>query len=64
MSEQCVCLMRNLKFSQRTELKAKVFLMVWKESVNTEADTLGSGVELEAWERENLVSKGLLLSPL
>lgn len=37
--------------------------MVWKESVNTEADTFGSGTELEVWERENLISKGSILSP-
>lgn len=34
--------------------------MVWEERVNTETDTLGSGSELEAGERENLVSKGFL----
>ena len=38
--------------------------MVWKENVNTGTDTFGSGCELEAWERENLLSKGFLLSPL
>lgn len=60
MSEQCVCSMRNLKFSK---MKNRAEGQWSGRRVLTQADTFGSVSELEAWERENLVSKGSFSAP-